>query len=162
MAQLLEDFGESQEEAFCQLCDIESEHQRVEEMKKAEAITLQGSDSAEQNESPIEQTGAPEVTMMTAPNEIFPASVVTTKEAVQKEPWPDTCPLQPSELQSDLDHTSTCTDHEIWPKPSTETLREETSIEPKSDKPSHATAPPVMTSNDELQEPNICNILDNE
>ena len=47
MAQLLEDFGESQEEAFRQLCDIGSEHQRAEEMKKAEAITLQDSDSAE-------------------------------------------------------------------------------------------------------------------
>ena len=54
MAQLLEDFGESQEEAFRQLCDIGSGHQRPEEMKKAKAITLQDSDSAEQDESPTE------------------------------------------------------------------------------------------------------------
>ena len=67
MAQLLEDFSESQEEVFRQLCDIGSEHQRMEEMKNMEAITLKDSDSEEQDETPTEQAGTPEVTTTTIP-----------------------------------------------------------------------------------------------
>ena len=36
--QLLKDFGESQEDIFSQLSEISSEHERVEELKKVEAI----------------------------------------------------------------------------------------------------------------------------
>ena len=143
MAQLLEDFGESQEEAFRQLCDIGSEHQRAEEMKKAEAITLEDSDSTRQDENPTKQKGAPEVTTMTAPNKTLPAMVVTTKEAIQEEPRSDTCPLQPSELQTNPDHTSTCAEDEIRPEPTTEALREETLVERQIDEPNHVTAPSV-------------------
>ena len=59
---MLEDFGESQEDIFRQLTEIGSEHQRAEELKKAEVITVPHNDSAEQNEPPPNPSNTAEVT----------------------------------------------------------------------------------------------------
>ena len=50
--------------------DIGSKHLRVEGISKAEAITLQDSDSAELNETLTKQNDAPEVTTTTTAPEI--------------------------------------------------------------------------------------------
>ena len=104
-------------------------------MKKAEAITLQDSDSAEQDETPTEHAGTPEVTTMTVPNDTVPGTIGTTEEAVQEE---------------------------IRSEPPTERLQAEAPVEPQSDEPNHVTAPPITTSNDERLEPNILDILEDE
>ena len=52
LTQLMEEFTESQEETFRQLMDMGSETQRAEELKKAEAIIVPNSHSAEQTDSP--------------------------------------------------------------------------------------------------------------
>ena len=48
--QLLEDFGESQEDIFHQLMELGSKSQRVEELKRVEELTIPDSNSTEQNE----------------------------------------------------------------------------------------------------------------
>ena len=87
MAQLLEDFGESQEEVFRQLCDIGSEHQRAEEARKSEAIILPDSDSVAQHESPYEQDAALEVTTLAAPIIMSHDPVVAANEPLQRDPY---------------------------------------------------------------------------
>ena len=86
MAQLLEDFSESQDDTFRQLHDIGSEHQRAEKATKSNAIILPDSDSVEHHGSPYEQYVAPEVTTAATRMIISPALVVAANETLQRDP----------------------------------------------------------------------------
>ena len=111
MAQLLEDFGESQEGTDCQLCEIRSE--KAGEIKKTETIIVQDSDSVEQNEPLIDPDDAPEVTTTTT------TPVAPTEEIVQEEPHQDACPQQLPEPQKESIPSPTSTNEGVHTEPTT-------------------------------------------
>ena len=163
MPQLLEDFGESQDNAFRQLHNIGREHQRAEEVRKSKAIILPDSDSMQQHGSPHEQDVALEVTTAAAPNDISLAPVVTADKTVQRDPY----------------HTPIGTKEEIRAEPPVESLQEDAmpdhqegdaaSVETTVRGPPaklengeliHVTTLPVTIKNEKRPELNILDIFD--
>ena len=143
LMQLLEDFGESQEDIFHQLMELGSKSQR------AEAITVLNSDFVEQNESQPNPNDVPEIT--TTP--INPTDD-TSREEQHRDAFP--CQEESSpEPQGNVPES-------VPSEPTTTMVREEVNVETdaptklNNEAPTDITPPPV---HGQRMEPNILEIL---